>query len=163
MLTHITSKFLNIHLIPGCSGHLRTSISSSHLPLLPSQPSHSFPYLPFSSFQLLDMPTLTQGRLGVLCMFSPFSFRSNSRLSEPIFLAFSLLLSCVAFGISLGLLNDPVNNSNDIPGFSTSDWRQPQPRDHGPQPPLFDATGFRNVMILGTTSSSLNILLSSTL
>lgn len=116
------------------------------------------------------MPTLTQGRLWVLCMFSPSVLFPDC--SEPIFfIAFSLILSCVAFGISISLLHAPIKSPNDAysntSAAPTSDWmKQPNQhwrRDHGPEPPPFDSAGFRNVMILGTLSSSLNMLLSSTL
>src|SRR6267142_2963195 len=114
------------------------------------------------------MPTLTQGRLWVLCTFSPSVLFPDC--SDPIsFIAFSLILSCVAFGISISLLHAPLKTSNNMyspsPG-TTGDLRDPSHwrRDPaGPQLPPFDAAGFRNVMVLGTVSSSLNMLLSSTL
>ncbi|KAI0303082.1 hypothetical protein BC826DRAFT_328820 [Russula brevipes] len=94
------------------------------------------------------MPTLPQGRLLVLW--------------------FSLCLSCVVMGVSISLLHAPQ------PGLSLQDH---DPNQFGPDPhwarthsprdishrSSFDATGFRNVQILGTVSSALNMLLTITL
>jgi len=89
------------------------------------------------------MPTLPQGRLWVLIS--------------------SLILSCTVFGISISLLRSPRTETYHESNFE-KDWRQTShlwPRDPGPGPPPFNVVGFRNVMILGTASSALNMVVST--
>ncbi|KAH9050120.1 hypothetical protein EDB84DRAFT_1451018 [Lactarius hengduanensis] len=93
------------------------------------------------------MPTLPQGRLLVL--------------------SFSLILSCVVIGVSIGLLFAPRppdldDYSNNYPNDAWEDWREHNPyfrtRDFGP-PFDYDDTGFRVVPILGLVASALNFLI----
>ncbi|KAH9062028.1 hypothetical protein EDB87DRAFT_1608957 [Lactarius vividus] len=88
------------------------------------------------------MPTLPQGRLLVL--------------------SFSLILSCVVIGVSIGLLFAPSQEDEEqYPHYPNDwDWREEhdssfRPRDFGPYID-FDDTGLRVVPILGLIASASN-------
>jgi len=132
------------------------------LPSLPSPPCH-----PLS---LLDMPTLPQGRLWVLCMF----LLSFSVGIHPMHysLVSSIIFSCVVMGISISLLlsEEPSMNPSDGSSNPASKWRQPPdpnqnpkltPREYGPF--FADADEYRHSEILAVVSSALNFLVATAL
>ncbi|KAH8999429.1 hypothetical protein EDB92DRAFT_964440 [Lactarius akahatsu] len=93
------------------------------------------------------MPTLPQGRLLVL--------------------SFSLILSCVVIGVSIGLLfASRPPDLDDYPNYPNNDayedWREHKsyfrPRDFGLSFD-YDAIGFRVVPILGLVASASNLFI----